>query len=374
MKRKEGKQTGRRRKRVLAAAMAFAMAFSVPAYGEETAAATVEYDNLRQLLVEGNLDLQQANDNYYTNKENYQKMMETLREEQEYMKFMAEHYEDEDEEAAAQYKANASILGTTASQMSKRIEALNRKSSTLSVEKNIDSYVMSAQTQMNSYNQMALNVEAKRKAVEAAQSSYEAMVVKQQTGAATADDVLTALDALDQQKNLLSSYEQQAAALRFSLLSMLGLADQEGVTIGKIPEPDLAAIDAIDFESDKLTAVNNNRSVQSARHANAGTTAEIQQKFKTEAEAVGSAEADITDSYQQLLARRAEYQAALAAYESQLLTYQSLQRRQQAGMLSEADYLQGEAAYLEALAKKETASMTLTQTYQSYLWEVKGIA
>lgn len=374
MKRKERKKTGCRRGSVLAAAAAFFMAFSVPVYAEETAAVTVEYDNLSQLLVEGNLNLEQANDNYYTNKENYQQMMETLREEQEYMKFMAEHYEDEDEEAAAQYKANASILGTTASQMSKRIEALNRRSSTLSVEKNIDSYTMSAQTQMNSYNQMALNVEAKRKAVEAAQSSYDAMVVKQQTGAATADDVLTALDQLDQQKNLLSSYEQQAAVLRFNLLSMLGLADQENVVIGKIPEPDLAAIDAIDFESDRQTAVNNNRSVQSTRHANAGTTAEIQQKFKSEAEAVGSAEADITDSYQQLLAKKAEYQAALEAYESQLLAYQSLQRKQQAGMLSEAGYLQGEADYLEALAKKEAASMALTQAHQSYLWEVKGIA
>ncbi len=374
MNKKEKKKMSCRRGKLLVCAAALAMAFQAPAFAEETETVTVEYENLSQLLVEGNLDLQQANDNYYTNKENYQQMMETLRDEQAYMKLMADHYEDEDEEAAAQYKANASILGTTASQMSKRIEALNRKSSTLSVEKNIDSYTMSAQTQMNSYNQMALNVEAKRKAVEAAQSSYEAMVVKQQTGAATADDVLTALDALDQQKNLLSSYEQQAAALRFSLLSMLGLADQENVVIGKIPEPDLAAIDATDFESDKQTAINNDKSVQSARHSNAGTTAEIQQKFKTEAEAAGSAEADITDSYQQLLARRAEYQAALEAYESQLLTYQSLQRKQQAGMLSETDYLQGEAAYLEALAKKETASMTLTQTYQSYLWEVKGIA
>lgn len=89
---------------------------------------------------------------------------------------------------------------------------------------------------------------------------------------------------------------------------------------------------------------------------------------------MGSAEADITDSYQQLLAKRAEYQAALEAYESQLLAYQSLQRKQQAGMLNEAGYLQGEAEYLEALAKKETATMTLTQAYQSYLWEVKGIA
>lgn len=44
--------------------------------------------------------------------------------------------------------------------------------------------------------------------------------------------------------------------------------------IGTVPEPDLADIDAIDFETDRQKAIGNNSSVQSARHANAGTTSE----------------------------------------------------------------------------------------------------
>ena len=36
----------------------------------------IEYDNLRQLLLEGNLELKQANDSYESNKKNYQYLME----------------------------------------------------------------------------------------------------------------------------------------------------------------------------------------------------------------------------------------------------------------------------------------------------------
>ncbi len=350
-----------------------ALADEQPAITQESAgSAAVEYDNLRILLLAGSLELSNANKSYNTNKANYQSMLQTLRDEQDYMKLMADHYED-DPEVEAQYRASASILGSTASQISRRLESLNRTSSTLSVEKNIDSYTMTAQTRMNSYNQMVLNVNAARKNVEAATSRYNATVRRQAAGAATAEDVMSALDQLEQTQNLLRSYEQQMSALRFSLLSMLGLEDTASVTIGGIPEPDLAAIDAIDFETDKQKAIGSNKNVQNVRHANAGTTAEIQQKFKTVAEAEGSAEAEITAAYEQLMSRKFQYQAALEAYGSKLLEYQSLQRKKQAGMVGEADYLQGEADYLEALAAKETASMTLYQTYESYLWEVKGV-
>ena len=94
----------------------------------------VEYDNLRQLLLDGNLDLKQANDSYESTKKNYQELMEQMREEQAYMKFMAVKYEDTENEAA--YSANAGILGRQASMLAKRIEALNRKTQVLVLEEN----------------------------------------------------------------------------------------------------------------------------------------------------------------------------------------------------------------------------------------------
>lgn len=343
----------------------------VPAGSVRAEEVTVEYDQLSQLLIDGNLDLKQANDSYETNKKNYQEMLESLREEQAYMRFLADKYED-DAAAKATYSANAAILGNTASQITSRIEALNRKTSTLSVEKNIDSYTLTAQTRMNSYNQMILNVVAKEKSVEAAEASYQEALKKQAIGAATAADVLSAADRLKQEQNLLDSYRQRADTLRFQLLSMLGLPDDGTVAIGTIPEPDLTAIDAIDYEADKQTAVNNNSSVKNVRHSGAGTMAEVQQKFAQEAEAAGTAEAEIYSTYQQLLSLKLTYQAAQDAWQSVRISYQSLQLKQKAGMLSQTEYLTGEAEYLQAAADMGAASMNLQQAYEAYQWEVKG--
>lgn len=348
------------------------MAFAACAAAESSAAGvTVEYENLSQLVQEGNLSLRQVIDDYESNKQNYQDLLDTLRKEQATMKFLAEQQE-EDEEASALYSSNASALASSARQISNRIESLNRKSSTRSVETSIDNYTQMAQTQMNSYNQMALNLAAQEKKTEAAQAAYQAAVAQNTAGLVTAAEVLAAADSLAQAKNSLSSYQQQEEQLRFNLLSLLGLETAENVTIGAIPEPDLTAIDAIDIETEKWNAVNNSSTVQNARHANAGTTTEIQQRFSNVAEAEGTAEADILACYQSLLASKGEYLAALDSFESASLTWQGVVRKRQAGLVDSTDYLEGEASYLAAKAAKETASMNLYQAYETYRWEVKG--
>jgi len=334
---------------------------------------TVEYGNLRELLIAGNLDLQEATRSYTTSLSNYQDLLEKLREEHDNMSFYA-NQNREDEEAHATYAANASALSAAATQISKRIHSLTSQTGTVSVEKTIDTYELSAQSQMIAYCQMAQNVTAKEARVAAAERAYQTVQAKRAAGAATDTDVLQAADELAQENNLLISYRQQAERLRKSLLMMLGLPDDGSVTISAVPAPDLAAIDAIDFADDCRRAVGNDKNVQSARHKNASSMGAIERRFQAVAEAEGSAEADITDAYRQLLAQKETYLAALDAYENSLGSYQSLQRQAAAGMVSEGGRLAGEADYLEALAQKETASMALTQAYQNYLWEVKGVA
>lgn len=136
----------------------------------------------------------------------------------------------------------------------------------------------------------------------------------------------------------------------------------------------MAAIDAIDFETDKQKAINNSSNVQNVRHANASSTTEINNRFQLVAEAEGSEEASITAAYESLLASRSQYLAALSSYQGAELVYQSLERKQQAGMLSNTEYLQGIADYYAKKADKEIASMNLVQAYESYCWEVKGRA
>ena len=333
---------------------------------------SVDYNNLEQ-LVQNNRSLKNALDNYTSSRETYENMLKTLEDERDYMKFMQEKYED-DAEAKATYKMNASMLNMSISQITKQLESQESKTQTTSRQKTIDSYVLTAQSLMRTYNQMNTKAQAEEKNYQAAQSSYQAALKKQSAGMATAADVMAASDTMQSAKNRYESYRQQAANARFNLLSALGLDTSADITIGSVPLPDLSAIDAVDFNTDVEQAIGNSASVQNTRHQSAGTATEISVKSNQESQAEGTVRSRMQSLYDQLKAARLQYEGAEAAYQSASITYASLQKKQQAGMLSQSDYLQGVADYYSALDAKETAVVNLNQAWETYNWTVKGVS
>ena len=335
--------------------------------------AAVEYENLRELLKSGNRVLKNSIESYQDNVAAYEEIWTVMKRKQGDMEDLAEEAEEAGSENTALYTSNAAMLKNSAKSIYKQIESMTSEKSTRSLEKSADSYTMAAQTLMNSYNQMVLNIEAQAKMVEVYQADSDAAARKLAAGSATQADVKKAADNLDQASNSLASLREQAQELKTQLLTMLGLEGKDDVTIGTIPEPDMAAIEAVNLEADKTKAIGNSSSVQSARHSSAvGTSAKNRKSSQVE-EAEGSAEAEITEAYQELMVKKTEYQASFDSYESALLTYQSLQVKKQAGLINQSEYLQGEARYLTARAAKETASMNLVQAYESYCWLVQGI-
>ena len=333
---------------------------------------SVDYNNLEQ-LVQNNRSLKNALDNYTSSRETYENMLKTLEDERDYMKFMQEKYED-DAEAKATYKMNASMLNMSISQITKQLESQESKLQTTSRQKTIDSYVLTAQSLMRTYNQMNTKAQAEEKNYQAAQSSYQAVLKKQSAGMATAADVMTASDTMQSAKNRYESYRQQASNARFNLLSALGLDTSADIAIGSVPLPDLSAIDVVDFNTDVEQAVGNSSSVQNARHQSAGTATEISVKSDQESQAEGTVRSRMQSLYEQLKAAKLQYEGAEAAYQSASITYASLQKKQQAGMLSQSDYLQGVVDYYSALDAKETAVVNLNQAWETYNWTVKGVS
>ena len=338
----------------------------------DTSVTCVDYNNLEQ-LVQNNRNLKNALDNYTSNKETYENMLKTLEDERDYMKFMQEKYED-DAEAKATYKMNASMLNMSISQITKQLESQESKTQTTSRQKTIDSYVLTAQSLMRTYNQMNTKAQAEEKNYEAARSSYQAALKKQSAGMATAADVMAASDTMQSAKNRYESYRQQAANARFNLLSALGLDTSADITIGSVALPDLSAIDAVDFNTDVEQAIGNSASVQNTRHQSAGTATEISVKSNQESQDEGTVRSQMQSLYDQLKAARLQYEGAEDAYQSASITYASLQKKQQAGMLSQNDYQQGVADYYSALDAKETAVVNLNQAWETYNWTVKGVS
>ena len=338
----------------------------------DTSVTCVDYNNLEQ-LVQNNRNLKNALDNYTSSRETYESMLKTLEDERDYMKFMQEKYED-DAEAKATYKMNASMLNMSISQITKQLESQESKIQTTSRQKTIDSYVLTAQSLMRTYNQMNTKAQAEEKNYQAAQSSYQAALKKQSAGMATAADVMAASDTMQSAKNRYESYRQQASNARFNLLSALGLDTSADIAIGSVPLPDLSAIDVVDFNTDVEQAVRNSSSVQNARHQSAGTATEISVKSDQESQAEGTVRSRMQSLYEQLKAAKLQYEGAEAAYQSASITYTSLQKKQQAGMLSQSDYLQGVADYYSALDARETAVVNLNQAWETYNWTVKGVS
>lgn len=333
---------------------------------------SVDYNNLEQ-LVQNNRSLKNALDNYTSSRETYENMLKTLEDERDYMKFMQEKYED-DAEAKATYKMNASMLNMSISQITKQLESQESKTQTTSRQKTIDSYVLTAQSLMRTYNQMNTKAQAEEKNYQAAQSSYQAVLKKQSAGMATAADVMAVSDTMQSAKNRYESYRQQASNARFNLLSALGLDTSADIAIGSVPLPDLSAIDVVDFNTDVEQAVGNSASVQNARHQSAGTATEISVKSDQESQAEGTVRSRMQSLYEQLKAAKLQYEGAEDAYQSASISYSSLQKKQQAGMLSQSDYLQGVADYYSALDARETAVVNLNQAWETYNWTVKGVS
>lgn len=332
----------------------------------------VEYDDLRELLKAGNFDLKQTIEDQDSSTAPYEEMRDILKAEQKEMEDMAEAYEDDgDTEMQEFYEERAEQLKTAASQVGAQLRNMNSASQTKSYEKQVDSLLVTAQTLMSSYNQMALQIEAQEKQAAASSASYEETVKRQAAGLVKSEEVDQAKNTLTSQENTLASLREQAAELKENLLTLLGLSGQD-VEIGKVPEPDLEAIAAIDLEADKLIAVSNDKTYVS--EINSKVTGTDAKTLKSERVENARAEEliDITSTYEELLNQQMKYEAAKKAFEAADLDYQALLRKKQAGMLSTAAYLEGEAEYASAKASMETAAMNLKQAHETYLWEVRG--
>lgn len=330
-------------------------------------AVTIEYDNLRQLLIEGNSDLKYSSSLTTVKDLDYQ--LKVLREEAQSLAANGRIYSD-DIETSSQYKSSAAVLTRTIDQLERQLE--KQTSDTASINSSADSLTMSAQSTMISYLQMQENADAMQKKAEAAEVKYNNAVTRQAAGTATDSDVTDAHTEMLNAQSQALSYKQQAANLRSTLLDLLGITDGDDVTIAALPDPDVAAIESIDHDTDKQLAVDNDPTVKSVRHGKSASTANMTIKDANEEAAVGNAEASYEEAYLAVKNGLEEYYAAQKGLAVAEQNYQSLQRKKSAGMLTTADELTGEADYITSKSQFETAKMSLIATYENYKWMLKG--
>ena len=396
-------------KRTAAASLSVVLAASVPftVLADQTDP-NVAYEQEQQLLSDGHLDYGEIEGrvkNYYGPMKSAYDMAKGMVEDQadiavnerimandllsqaDVAEDMAEEQTGMDQAISA---ATAKALRQSARQMrnaaSMMGQSLKKTSSTeRQVDRQANSLIMNVQSMMNQYEQLVSQRAMAAKGVELARTARALQDTMQSQGMAVDSDVLSAAASLSSAQSQLASLDAGMEQIYKLLCSFTGYDPASGVTFGAIPSADLAAIDAIDVNADKEKAVNNNYNLISLRSSTGGgmtdfqarttkTTTQTENRLRNVEYSENTVRSDIQALYDQILEKRAAYDAAKTAYESGKMVWDAAQIQKQNGSLSQIQYLQQELAWLTAESGYHCARLELQQAIQNYRWAVAGAA
>jgi len=396
-------------KRTAAASLSVVLAASVPftVLADQTDP-NVAYEQEQQLLSDGHLDYGEIEGrvkNYYGPMKSAYDMAKGMVEDQadiavnerimandllsqaDVAEDMAEEQTGMDQAISA---ATAKALRQSARQMrnaaSMMGQSLKKTSSTeRQVDRQANSLIVNVQSMMNQYEQLVSQRAMAAKGVELARTARALQDTMQSQGMAVDSDVLSAAASLSSAQSQLASLDAGMEQIYKLLCSFTGYDPASGVTFGAIPSADLAAIDAIDVNADKEKAVNNNYNLISLRSSTGGgmtdfqarttkTTTQTENRLRNVEYSENTVRSDIQALYDQILEKRAAYDAAKTAYESGKMVWDAAQIQKQNGSLSQIQYLQQELAWLTAESGYHCAGLELQQAIQNYRWAVAGAA
>lgn len=335
----------------------------------------LEYGELEDLIREYNPTMVLNNMDYYKQITTYEELKSQLDQNRREIKSAAEDLEKEgDAETAELYMDNVTSLSRSLSGIQKSINNLEEEKSTRSLTREAYALTATAQSLMNTYNQFKAKRDYTEKQQQLQESIYKDTEAQAALGMSTEAQVAAAGKSLEAAEHTLKSLDDSIESTRRNLCIMTGWSYDSQPEIRGIPEPDLAAIEAIDLSADKVRAINNNYDVQTSRHS-VGKSVNKAQKSTRRSVDETEQEKSITieDLYDDVRTKKLEYEAAVTAYESAVQAYSGLQAKQQMGMLSNTEYLQGEADYMEKEADRQVASMALYQAVETYRWAVEGL-
>lgn len=340
----------------------------------QSAVTTIEYGDLREWIKKGNFSYLQSAEAQSLRNAPYEKMHETLKTEYEELMKMADSYKDDgDTDMQALYESNAKSIRRSMAQVQSTINRMNSSGQEKNMEDMADTLTASAQNLMYSFNQMKENVAAEEKSLEALQADYDAACKKRAAGLIKDMELEKKAGELEKKKNSLATMKEQQRQRKEELLTLLGLSGQENVKIGTVPEPDLETIRAVSVEKDLETAISNDPTWASEMLSKVKGTDNRELKKERIREAAENAEINLRAAYEDLQNALAEYEAAQSSFSAAEQEWDTVCKKQSAGMLSKNGYLTGEARWLSGKAALNTAKLELASAYQTYLWLVQGV-
>ena len=232
-----------------------------------------------------------------------------------------------------------------------------------------------AQQAMIGYDTMRRNIATLETMVDLYQKQCEMYERMQALGMATDKDVLSAKTSPLTGQSQLASLNSQMEGVRRSLCLLLGYDPDSDVEIRPVPAFDMSRLDGMDLEEDTRKAIGNNYTLISQRTSAAGkTTAQIEQRKKTIQEGDQKLTIEMQRLYQDVMDKKAAYDAASVGYEAAETSFQASTRQYEQGLLSGVQYIGAQLSYYQKKAAWEAADLALLQSMENYDWGVMGFA
>ena len=350
------------------------------AYTEEEWAAlqdnTLEYEEIEKLIKEYNVTYQNNMAEYRDFVDEYGTTNEEWSD--AYRELADEFYSEMgDGDTASSMLSNLQLEQQAENMLTQADEAVDDSETyRLEYEKQAKNLVLQAQGYMISYHRQRLNLanaEAQKALTEA---NYGLTQVKLAAGMATQIDLLNAEASIRTQEQSISSQKTALEQTRQNLIVMLGWNAGDQPEIGEVPQVSMEEINAIDVAVGKEAALANNYTLRiNKRRLENSSEDSVTDKLKNTIEDnEKKIRLSVESAYQSLLAAKLSYEQAAASNETAQAQLAISAAGLQAGTITALAYEQQQANADAAQIAVQTAALDLFEAYQTYEWNVNGLA
>ena len=235
--------------------------------------------------------------------------------------------------------------------------------------------ISGAQSAMIGYNTIVDNKATLETMVDLYQKQCDMYQRMAALGLVNQTDVVSAQTSLIGAKSQLASLQSQEDSVYRTLCLLLGYDPDSGVEIRNLPAFDMSRLDGMNLEADTKKAIGNNYTLIGQRTSAKGeTNAQIAARLNTIEEGEQKLTIEMQRLYQDVLDKKAAYEAAMTGYEAAEKSNGAAQRQYQNGLLSEMQYVGTQISYNQKKAAKESAKLDLWTAMNAYDWGIEGLA
>ena len=239
-----------------------------------------------------------------------------------------------------------------------------------------DNLVLSAQSKFLSYYKSQLQLEQAQSTLEDLRQKYELAQTQRSAGTITDADVLTALEAVQNQETTIKTAEQQVESTRQSLIVMLGWDSSAQPEIGDLPETDLSEVDRIDLSADQQTALEKNYTLLVNKRKLENAVAEDTKRNlnTTIAGNERKIRASVASAFQSLKNAKLSYEQAQAALTTQEREASLAEQKLAAGMVTAYENQSQQTALANSRLALRESAISFQDALETYRWNVNGLA